>query len=139
MPNEAASFPGAPQHSHRLQAVLSNLWVKLVASLPGRLAPLRRAAAELAAGGPLTDDTRAEAELAAHRLTGALGTFGCLEEAAVCRHMEALLTQAHEPPVARGAVLRELVRQVEARVQARAGTAEGAQEVPAEAAQGGRP
>lgn len=71
--------------------MLDQLWLKFRPQIEERAAVLGRAAAELAEGN-LSSDLRADAQAAAHKLAGSLGTFGLTTGGELAREAEGLLS-----------------------------------------------
>jgi HPt (histidine-containing phosphotransfer) domain-containing protein len=72
-------------------ALLAGLWVKVRPLVEERFATLDAAAAGVSAGGSLSEDSRKEAQSAAHKLAGSLGMYGFDEGTRVARQLEVLL------------------------------------------------
>ncbi|HEX8390723.1 MAG TPA: response regulator [Longimicrobium sp.] len=129
-----AERPAAPPDSaegaqERLSYALAQVWKRARGPVLDRIAVLERAA-QAVAGGGLTEPMRETARREAHRLAGALGTFGLGEGSVHARELEHLLGA----PVPRGQAGRmaELAARLKADVHARA--AETAEPAPPPAA-----
>jgi HPt (histidine-containing phosphotransfer) domain-containing protein len=83
----------------RTASLLAVLWVRNRPIVEERLATLDGAAAAAAAGA-LKDEQRGEADMAAHKLAGALGMYGYDEGTRIARELEVLLGEAN-PDAAR--------------------------------------
>lgn len=82
-----------PDHpAQNLEALLQTLWKSNYATILERLKTLRGAQNELAMG-QLDNQTRSNAEAAAHKLAGVLGTFGLPEGSKFASMIEVLLAQ----------------------------------------------
>src|SRR5579862_8099360 len=81
-----------------MEELLQALWKKSYETLLERLAMIRTAHDQLAAGS-LDEQTRSDAEAAAHKLAGILGTFGLPQGSALASKIEVSLGagSAHEP------------------------------------------
>lgn len=82
-----------PQMQDRVRQLLSQLWEQHKPTLHERAELLIRASEALQCG-TLSDKLREEARSAAHKLAGALGTFGHNEAGARARELEEMLTHA---------------------------------------------
>lgn len=78
--------------SQDLEALLDALWKSNHATILERVKTLRDAQNELAIG-QRDDQTRKNAEAAAHKLAGVLGTFGLPEGSKLASKIEVLLAQ----------------------------------------------
>lgn len=76
--------------SEKLEAMLRGMWKSSHATILERIETLRVAQAALAAGS-LDDAARKNAESAAHKLAGILGTFGLPQGTQLASQIEALL------------------------------------------------
>ena len=72
-----------------LNEALRALWVKFLSQMEERLAVLD-AANQALAEGKLSEDLRAEANAAAHKLAGVLGTFGLTKGTVLAREAEVI-------------------------------------------------
>jgi len=75
-----------------MEELLQALWTKNYCILQERLR-LVRTAEEKLAGGSLDAQSRGDAESAAHKLAGILGTFGLAQGSALAGKIETLLAQ----------------------------------------------
>jgi HPt (histidine-containing phosphotransfer) domain-containing protein len=96
-----------------LAEALNRLWGQFLPQMFDRVAALEAAVAPLAAG-TLSDPERQEANAAAHKLAGILGSFGVPEGTLLAREAETLCTCETETAAASAARLNEIV--VELRV-----------------------
>lgn len=94
-----------------LAAELAALWTQHHADTDSRLAAIDAAAAALLAGG-LDAARRESARVAAHKLTGALGTYGMAEGSRLAMELEDLLRAAEAPPVLRVAEIATRLREI---------------------------
>ena len=76
----------------KIQAMLEVMWKNSAATVVERVSVVRRAQQELAQG-TLDNAVRKEAESAAHKLAGILGTFGLPEGSALASKIERLLAR----------------------------------------------
>jgi len=93
--------PNEPR-TNGMEELLQALWTKNYGILEERLR-LIRIAEEKLAGGLLDTQSRSDAESAAHKLAGILGTFGLSQGSALASKIEALLApgKALDTPSAR--------------------------------------
>jgi HPt (histidine-containing phosphotransfer) domain-containing protein len=101
-----------------LPSALDDLWNRFLTDTLERVAVLESAAAAVASGS-LTDTLRLEAKSAAHKLAGALGTFGLAEGTAIARQLEALYDRDSGPPKAVSSLLSQAASELRAIVQNR--------------------
>ncbi len=73
---------------------LAALWKKYLPEMDGRVSVLERACESLTAG-ELPDEERRSALAAAHKLAGALGTFGRGHGTELAREIESMLQSSH--------------------------------------------
>lgn len=94
--------PRNEPHANGMEELLQALWTKNYGILQERLG-LIRIAEEKLAGGSLDAHSRSDAESAAHKLAGILGTFGLSQGSALASKIEALLApgKALDTPSAR--------------------------------------
>ena len=78
-----------------LHSALAAIWERSRDTIMGRVDILESAAVALLSA-PLSSDARRAAETAAHKLAGAVGTFGFWDASAVAREAE-LILQGNEP------------------------------------------
>jgi HPt (histidine-containing phosphotransfer) domain-containing protein len=72
-----------------LSEALDRLWIQFLPQMKERVSTLEAACAALAAGA-LSVEQRAEANTAAHKLAGVLGTFGLTKGTVLAREAEVL-------------------------------------------------
>ena len=96
-----------------LAEALNRLWRQFLPQMLERVSALEAAAAPLA-GGTLSDPGREEANDAAHKLAGILGSFGVHEGTLLAREAEAICTCGAEAAPTGATRLTEIV--VELRV-----------------------
>lgn len=70
-----------------LARAMDALWQRFLPDIRGRV-DLLAAAARSAAAGALSEDVRAAAQAAAHKLAGTLGTFGLTRGTVMARELE---------------------------------------------------
>ena len=78
--------------AEKIQAMLEVMWKNSTATVAERVSMVRRAQQKLAQG-TLDTVVRKEAESAAHKLAGILGTFGLPEGSALASKIERLLAR----------------------------------------------
>jgi HPt (histidine-containing phosphotransfer) domain-containing protein len=78
---------GGGEEAAAIAAALDRMWVKFVPDLLDRVGVLE-AAARVLATGELTDELRQQAQAAAHKLAGSLGTFGLGRGTELARMLE---------------------------------------------------
>jgi HPt (histidine-containing phosphotransfer) domain-containing protein len=84
---------GNPESTaQKIEAMLQVMWKSSRSIIAERIATLRNAQERLAEGS-LDRITRKEAESAAHKLAGVLGTFGLPEGSALASKIEVLMAQ----------------------------------------------
>jgi HPt (histidine-containing phosphotransfer) domain-containing protein len=105
--------------AQKIQAMLKVMWKSSRPTIAERLRTLRVAQQKIAEGA-LDEAVRKEAESAAHKLAGILGTFGLPEGGAAASKIDRLLArpgeiEAHQPDLA--SWLDELESQIASRDQ----------------------
>ncbi|HEX3470733.1 MAG TPA: Hpt domain-containing protein [Silvibacterium sp.] len=101
--------------AQELEVLLQTLWKNNYATILERLKTLRDVQKGLAIG-PLDNQTRQNAEAAAHKLAGVLGTFGLPEGSKLASKVEVLLAQESSPGPESGAELEAWLDKLEALV-----------------------
>ena len=91
---KSSAQPGA-QSDEALSRAIDRLWARFLPEITGRVAILEQAAKDVTAGN-LASARRAEAQAAAHKLAGVLGTFGLTRGTVLARELE--LTFSRESP-----------------------------------------
>jgi HPt (histidine-containing phosphotransfer) domain-containing protein len=94
------------------------MWNKFLPQMEERLGMLEAAAAELAAGS-LSDEQKADAHEAAHKLAGTLGMFGLTKGTVLAREAEVVYSGDPEPDPTLGAHLIAIAEQLRAMIAAR--------------------
>jgi len=79
-----------------LTAALDRLWIQYLPLMQERVEILEAAARDLAAG-PIPDDRQQEAQAAAHKLAGVLGTFGLTRGTELARELEIIYSRQNNP------------------------------------------
>jgi HPt (histidine-containing phosphotransfer) domain-containing protein len=79
-----------------LSAALDSLWIRFLPQIKERLGVLDAAAQALALG-PLSAERQQEAQAAAHKLAGALGTFGLADGTVLARELETTFSGQIDP------------------------------------------
>jgi HPt (histidine-containing phosphotransfer) domain-containing protein len=74
-----------------LSAAIDRLWARFRPEITSRVETLEAAAAALA-GGALNESQRHEAQAAAHKLAGTLGTFSLARGTQLARELESIYT-----------------------------------------------
>jgi HPt (histidine-containing phosphotransfer) domain-containing protein len=97
---------------------LDQMWAKFLPQLEERVAVLGRAAEALAAG-TLSLDMRAEANAAAHKLAGVLGTFGLTKGTILAREAEIIYSGEPEPDPDAATRLGQIAAELQTLVQNR--------------------
>jgi len=88
-----------PNPEQALAGALDRLWKQFLPEIEQRVARLEAANAALAKG-KISDDQRAEANSAAHKLAGTLGTFGLTKGTILAREAELLYSGGETDPEA---------------------------------------
>jgi HPt (histidine-containing phosphotransfer) domain-containing protein len=101
-----------------LAEALNRLWCQFLPQMFDRVAALEAAVAPLAAG-TLSDPEREEANDAAHKLAGILGSFGVPEGTLLAREAETLCVCQTETAAAGAARLTEIVAELRALIENR--------------------
>lgn len=86
-------------------SLLTALWLRNRPIIEERIATLEKAAAAI---GPLSEETRKEAQGSAHKLAGALGMYGYDEGTRIARQMEQLLETVTPGSARLGGLIAEL-------------------------------
>mgnify|MGYP001551399725 CR=1 FL=1 len=97
---------------------LARLWAKFLPEILERVRVLENAGTALESG-TLTEDERAGAAAAAHKLAGALGTFGLTEGTALAREAETAYSEDAAIDAAGAARLKGIALQLDAMIRAR--------------------
>jgi HPt (histidine-containing phosphotransfer) domain-containing protein len=79
-----------------LSAALDRMWAQFLPQMQERVDTLD-AAAQAFAAGPLSVERQEEAQSAAHKLAGSLGTFGLTRGTVLARELEIIYSQQNEP------------------------------------------
>jgi HPt (histidine-containing phosphotransfer) domain-containing protein len=79
-----------------LSEALDRMWSKFLPEINQRVDTLD-AAAQAFATGPLSIDKQEEAESAAHKLAGVLGTFGLTRGTVLARELEVIYSRQNDP------------------------------------------
>ncbi len=82
-----------------LSAALDRMWDKFLPQIEERVDVLA-AAAQAFALGTLTVDQQQQAQAAAHKLAGALGTFGLTRGTELARELEIIYSRQNQPEAA---------------------------------------
>lgn len=101
-----------------MASALDKLWTKFLPEIRSRVAALETAAAGFAAGD-LTTEQLEEANSAAHKLAGTLGTFGLTRGTVLARELEMLYAEDTGPDAEMGAKLAELTAELKGIVEGR--------------------
>ncbi len=107
-----------PAQQPALAAALDQMWTRFLPQMEERVAILEAAEAALAAG-TLSITQRAEANAAAHKLAGVLGTFGLTKGTILAREAEIIYSGEPETDPAAAARLTEITAQLRTIVQNR--------------------
>jgi len=84
--------PGAQPERSALSGALDALWTRFLPEIESRIAVLE-AAAEASRASGLSAQRQAEAQSAAHKLAGVLGTFGLTRGTELAREVETVYSQ----------------------------------------------
>jgi len=79
-----------PEKTAKLEDLLNSAWREYRGDIQERLDAVRNACA-MAQTGSLTDEFRAQANSAAHKLAGVLGTFGLKDASRIALEIETML------------------------------------------------
>jgi HPt (histidine-containing phosphotransfer) domain-containing protein len=101
-----------------LAEALNRLWQQFLPQMFDRVAFLEAAVTPLGEG-TLTEAQREEANAAAHKLAGILGSFGLPEGTVLAREAEALCTAASDAAPAAAARLTEITVVLRAHIESR--------------------
>jgi len=85
----------SPAKQTILATALDRLWVQFLPQMKERVSTLEAACSALSAG-TLSVDQRAEANTAAHKLAGVLGTFGLTKGTVLAREAEIIYSGAQD-------------------------------------------
>ncbi len=85
-----------PDAQATISAALDRMWLQFLPQMQQRVDVLETAARAFAAG-PLSPDLQQQAQAAAHKLAGTLGTFGLTRGTVLARELELLYAQQNEP------------------------------------------
>ena len=109
--------PGV-QADDALAQAIDRLWVRFLPEIRERVAVLERAA-KAAAAGKLASAPRAEAQAAAHKLAGVLGTFGLTRGTVLARELELTFTRESSPGPDAGKRLADITADLRAMIEGR--------------------
>jgi HPt (histidine-containing phosphotransfer) domain-containing protein len=101
-----------------LAEAIEQMWAKFLPQMEERLSVLEAADIALAAG-TLSINQRAEANAAAHKLAGVLGTFGLTKGTILAREAEILYSGEPETDPAMAAELKKITAQLRALIESR--------------------
>jgi HPt (histidine-containing phosphotransfer) domain-containing protein len=93
-----------PGQDANLSEALDRMWARFLPDIRDRISVLE-AAAEAAAANRLTAQLREEAHATAHKLAGALGTFGLMRGTDLARRFEAEFSDEPGPNQSQGKAL----------------------------------
>ncbi len=79
-----------------LSEALDRMWARFLPQMQERVDTLD-ATAQAFAAGPLSVDRQQEAQSAAHKLAGVLGTFGLTRGTVLARELEIIYSQQNDP------------------------------------------
>jgi HPt (histidine-containing phosphotransfer) domain-containing protein len=85
-----------PGTENALTAALDRMWNQFLPQMHERVAVLE-AMAKAFAAGPLSTSQQEQAQAAAHKLAGTLGTFGLTRGTVLARELELIYSQQNEP------------------------------------------
>ena len=101
-----------------MASALETLWAKFLPEIRERVAVLESTAAGFEAN-TLTEEQRKEANSAAHKLAGTLGTFGLTRGTVLARELEVMYSDDTGPDAEMGAKLAELTGELKGIVEGR--------------------
>ena len=101
-----------------LSAALDRMWIQFLPQMNERVGILETAAQAFAAG-PLPVDRQDEAQAAAHKLAGVLGTFGLTRGTVLARELESKFARESSPGRKVGAKLAEIATELRSMVEGR--------------------
>jgi HPt (histidine-containing phosphotransfer) domain-containing protein len=101
-----------------LAAALDRLWIQFQPQMQERLSILEDAA-HLSAAGSISFDEQVAASSAAHKLAGALGTFGLTRGTVLARELEVMYSREDGPDPALAGQLTSLAEELRAIVNSR--------------------
>jgi HPt (histidine-containing phosphotransfer) domain-containing protein len=107
-----------PTQQPLMAEALDRLWAKFLPQMMERVAILEAASVALAAGR-LSIDQRSDANAAAHKLAGVLGTFGFTKGTVLAREAEILYSGGPDTDPEAAARLAEIASQLRAIVESR--------------------
>jgi HPt (histidine-containing phosphotransfer) domain-containing protein len=97
---------------------LNRLWKQYLPAMEERVAVLEKAGRSLAEG-EISGDERAEANIAAHKLAGVLGTFGLTKGTVLARKAEILYSGDNGTDPEEAAELAQIAAQLKAMIEGR--------------------
>jgi len=109
--------PGKPDEAALSQAI-DRLWVKFLPDIRERVAILESAAAAVTQE-KLTAPHREQAQAAAHKLAGVLGTFSLTRGTVLARELEMTYSRESSPEPDSGAQLTAIAAEIRAIVESR--------------------
>jgi HPt (histidine-containing phosphotransfer) domain-containing protein len=107
-----------PAAQNALEAALERLWIQFQPQIEERLAVLDSAAHAFAAND-LAPELQETAAATAHKLAGALGTFGLMRGTEISRELESTYTRALAPDPALAARLLDAMSELRTVVSSR--------------------
>ena len=109
--------PGAPS-DEALSLAIDRLWARFLPEITERVAILERAAKAVAAGN-LASASRAEAQSAAHKLAGVLGTFGLTRGTVLARELELTYSRESAPDPDSGTRIAAIASELRTMIESR--------------------
>ena len=107
-----------PIEQSALDEAINRLWVRFLPEMMDRIGVLETAAAAFTAG-TLTFSQQEQANSAAHKLAGVLGTFNLTKGTVLARQLEVLYSQENGPDTEHGLELTSLAAELRTMVETR--------------------
>jgi HPt (histidine-containing phosphotransfer) domain-containing protein len=107
-----------PVQQSALGAALETLWARFLPQMRERVQTLETAAQAFAAG-KLSMDRQIEANNAAHKLAGVLGTFGLTRGTVLARELEIMYSRENSPDPSLGERLASIAAELKALIESR--------------------
>ncbi|MGB9228867.1 MAG: Hpt domain-containing protein [Terracidiphilus sp.] len=113
--------PNQPGLDANLSEALDRMWARFLPDIRDRISVLE-AAAEAAAANDLSAHQREDAHATAHKLAGALGTFGLMRGTDLARRFEAEFSSEPGPDQSQGKALVAVAAEIRAMIENRKST-----------------
>ena len=105
-----------PEMEPALARALDAMWAKFLPEMMDRVMTLETAAVEFAAGD-MSEDRHVQANAAAHKLAGVLGTFGLTRGTVLARELEMMYSREDDPEADRDPDLAAKLAQIAAELR----------------------